>query len=107
MAEDTGCYDRIALHLEVARYLVIFQNVLEEYRDEYERDDVPHSSLICDASTAVWDPDSKKRQIARRKAIETIDEWDDPLARPYSRPRLEMLRRVLSSSMKRPVTGSG
>ena len=97
MARDIQWDKSVFRQVEIERYLDIFKNALTEYKEKYNRDDVPHSTLICYASTAIWDSDPRKQQVARREAIKIADRWCS-FPRPHSKPRLEVLKRVLSPS---------
>ena len=98
IARDSRMDDRISDRIDIKRHLDIFQSVLKEYHEKYKRDDVQHSRLICEVATAIWKPDLEKRQIARSNAIEATNKRyiSGLFDRPYSKARLEMLKRILS-----------
>jgi len=88
--------DKIPVGDDIIIPLAIFQSVLRDiFTHKHKLEDDPYATLICNISTAIWDPNDEKRKCARDAASKALS-GEQKAFMPYDKERFTLLEQSIS-----------
>ena len=78
----------------IVKNLGILKEILKNKQYNFKRKYDPYAFLICDISTAIYDPSPDNQEAARKIASKVMDKWDH-FYTPYDKERLVLLKRCI------------